>query len=83
MFSLMSPVVTLLVLAVLAVLAIVANVVGALTVVAVLVIALLVIALLGGTLSGIFTVALYRSATTGDAAPSFPMDTLNNAFRVK
>lgn len=47
------------------------------------VVAVLVIALLGGTLSGIFTVALYRFATTGDAGPSFPTQTVNSAFRVK
>ncbi len=42
---------------------------------------LLSLALLGGTLSGIFTVALYRYATTGDAGAHFPVETLNSAFR--
>ena len=55
-----------------------AVVIGAVTVVVVL-----GIALLGGTLSGIFTVALYRYATTGDAGPFFPVDTVNGAFRHK
>jgi len=53
-----------------------AVVLGAITVVVVL-----GIALLGGTLSGIFAVALYRYATTGDAGPFFPVDTVNSAFR--
>lgn len=50
---------------------------------AVTVIVVLGIALLGGTLSGIFTVALYRYATTGDAGPFFPVETVNSAFRHK
>ena len=44
---------------------------------------ILAIALLGGTLSGIFTVALYRYATTGDAGSYFPVEAMNSAFRPK
>lgn len=44
---------------------------------------ILAIALLSGTLSGIFTVALYRYATTGDAGAYFPVEAMNSAFRPK
>ena len=44
---------------------------------------ILALSLLGGTLSGIFTVALYRYATTGDAGEYFPVDAMNSAFRAK
>jgi len=53
-----------------------AIVIGVITVVA-----LLAVALVAGTLSGIFTVALYRYATTGDAGPMFPVETMDSAFR--
>jgi hypothetical protein len=45
------------------------------------VIAVVVLSLLGSALSGIFTVALYRYATTGDAGPFFPQETVAGAFR--
>jgi hypothetical protein len=53
-----------------------AIVIGVVTVVA-----LVAVALVAGTLSGIFTVALYRYATTGDAGPMFPVETMDSAFR--
>ena len=50
---------------------------------AVLVVVLVGMGLLGSALSGIFTVALYRYATTGDAGAFFPEDTMREAFRTK
>ncbi|MFN8623037.1 MAG: DUF6159 family protein [Chloroflexota bacterium] len=44
---------------------------------------ILAIALLGGTLSGIFTVALYRYATTGQPGGTFPVEVMDSAFRAK
>jgi hypothetical protein len=49
----------------------------------VLVVVLVGMGLLGSALSGIFTVALYRYATTGDAGTFFSEDTMRGAFRTK
>jgi hypothetical protein len=43
----------------------------------------LALSLLGGTLSGIFTVALYRYATTGQPGGTFDVEAMNSAFRPK
>jgi hypothetical protein len=50
---------------------------------AVVVVVVVAIALLGTALAGIFTVALYRYATTGQAGAFFPRETLDSAFRPK
>jgi hypothetical protein len=49
----------------------------------VLVVALVGMGLLAGALSGIFTVALYRYATTGDAGTFFSNETMQGAFRTR
>ena len=46
-------------------------------------VAVLAIALLGGTLTGIFTIALYRYATTGQPGGTFPVEAMDSAFRAK
>ena len=48
-----------------------------------LVAAIIVIAVLGSTLSGIFTIALYRYATGAGPNSFFSQDTLQSAFRTK
>jgi hypothetical protein len=44
---------------------------------------ILALAVLGGTLSGIFTVALYRYATTGQPGGAFPVEVMDSAFRAR
>ena len=48
-----------------------------------LVLAVCVLGLIGSALSGIFTIALYRYATQGNAGGFFDQGTLQGAFKVK
>jgi len=47
------------------------------------VVALGLLAAIGSALSGVFNAALYRFATTGEAAGGFSADDLNGTFRPK
>ena len=60
----------------------VSDIVGLLAFV-VLVLALVSLGLIGSTLSGIFSIALYRYASGKDADAFFPRETLDGAFREK
>ena len=52
-----------------------------LSVVAVFVVAILAVALIGSTLSAIYTAAVYRYATKGNAGAAFPPALISEAFR--
>ena len=81
-FGLIILVVVLIGVAISAVLFSVAFALGVIAVV-LLVLAVCVLGLIGSALSGIFTIALYRYATQGNAGGLFDQGTLQGAFKVK
>ncbi|GJM41634.1 MAG: hypothetical protein DHS20C20_19160 [Ardenticatenaceae bacterium] len=53
------------------------------TAVAVVILLIMMISLVSSTLSGIYTAAVYRYATTGDTGGYFDADMVKGAFKLK